>query len=31
MIVLLAVSPIVVIFLILVVFRRPADVTGLLG
>ena len=31
MIVLLAVSPIVVIFLILVVFRRPADITGLLG
>jgi len=29
--VLLAVSPIVVIFLILVVFRRPADITGLLG
>jgi lactate permease len=29
--VLLSVSPIVLIFLILVVFRRPADVTGLLG
>jgi lactate permease len=29
--VLLAISPIVVIFLILVVWRRPADVTGLLG
>jgi len=29
--VLLAVSPIVVIFVILVVFRRPADITGLLG
>ena len=28
---LLAVSPIAVIFLILVVFRRPADITGLLG
>ncbi len=28
---LLAVSPILVIFLILVVFRRPADITGLLG
>jgi lactate permease len=29
--VLLAISPIIVIFLILVVFRRPADITGLLG
>ena len=29
--VLLAISPIVFIFLILVVFRRPADITGLLG
>jgi lactate permease len=29
--VLLAVSPILVIFLALVVFRRPADVTGLIG
>ena len=31
MMVLLAVSPIIVIFLVLVVFRRPADITGLLG
>jgi lactate permease len=29
--VLLAVSPVVVIFLVLVLFRRPADVTGLVG
>jgi len=29
--VLLAISPVVVIFLILVLFRRPADVTGSLG
>jgi lactate permease len=28
---LLAISPIVVIFLALVVFRRPADITGLIG
>jgi lactate permease len=31
MMVLLAISPIVVIFVILVVFRRPADVTGFMG